>query len=53
VHLQQRIFLTTQIDERIDRMHEQMRVMRQWTVGAIALFGTIVTVSPTIAGFAP
>jgi hypothetical protein len=53
VHLQQRIFLTTQIDERIDRMHEQMRVMRQWTVGTIALFGTIVTVSPTISGFAP
>jgi hypothetical protein len=53
VHLQQRIFLTTQIDEHTDRMHEQMRVMRQWTVGTIALFGTIVTVLPTIAGFPP
>jgi predicted nuclease with TOPRIM domain len=42
-----------QMDERIDRMHEQMRVMMRWTVGTIALFGTIVTVLLAIAEFAP
>jgi flagellar capping protein FliD len=42
-----------QMDERIDRMHEQMRVMMRWTVGTIALFGTIVTGLVAIAEFAP
>ncbi len=42
-----------QMDQRIDRMHEQMRVMMRWTVGTIALFGTIVTVLLAIAEFAP
>ena len=32
------------VNERIDRLHEQMRVQTRWTVGTIALFGTIVTV---------
>jgi hypothetical protein len=31
------------VNERIDRLHEQMRVQTRWTVGTIALFGTIVT----------
>jgi len=39
------------IDERIDRLHEQMRVQTRWTVGTIALFGTIVTVLLAIAEF--
>jgi hypothetical protein len=41
------------INDRLDRMHEQMRVMLRWTVGTIALFGTIVTVLLAIAEFAP
>ena len=32
------------MNERIDRLHEQMWVQTRWTVGTIALFGTIVTV---------
>ena len=40
-----------QMDERIDRMHEQMRVMMRWTVGTIALFGTIFTALLAIAEF--
>ena len=31
------------MNERIDRLHEQMRVQTRWTVGTIALFRTIVT----------
>ena len=37
------------VNERID--HEQMRVQTRWTVGTIALFGTIVTVLLAIAEF--
>lgn len=32
------------VHDRIDRLHEAMRVQTRWTVGTIALFGTIVTV---------
>ena len=39
------------MNERIDRLHEQMRVQTRWTVGTIALFGTIVTVLLAIAEF--
>ena len=39
------------VHERIDRLHEQMRVQTRWTVGTIALFGTIVTVLLAIAEF--
>ena len=37
------------VNERID--HEQMRMQTRWTVGTIALFGTIVTVLLAIADF--
>lgn len=40
------------VNERLDRLHEQMRVMMRWTVGTIALFGTIVTVLLATAEFA-
>jgi septal ring factor EnvC (AmiA/AmiB activator) len=39
------------MNERFDRLHEQMRVQTRWTVGTIALFGTIVTVLLAIAPF--
>jgi septal ring factor EnvC (AmiA/AmiB activator) len=39
------------MNERFDRLHEQMRVQTRWTVGTIALFGTIVTVLLAIAQF--
>ena len=39
------------VNERIDRLLEQMRVQARWTVGTIALFGTIVTVLLAIAEF--
>ena len=39
------------VNERIDGLHEQMRVQTRWTVGTIALFGTIVTVLLAIAEF--
>lgn len=39
------------VHERIDRLHEQMRVQMRRTVGTIALFGTIVTVLLAIAEF--
>lgn len=42
---------SAQFNQRIDRLHEQMRVQTRWTVGTIALFGTIVTVLLAIAEF--
>ena len=39
------------VNERFDGLHEQMRVQTRWTVGTIALFGTIVTVLLAIAEF--
>lgn len=41
------------VNERIDQLHEQMRVQTRWTIGTIALFGSIVTVLLAIAEFAP
>jgi len=40
-----------EINARIDRLHEAMRAQTRWTVGTIALFGTIVTVLLAIAEF--
>jgi len=39
------------VNDRIDRLHEQMRIQTRWTIGTIALFGTIVTVLLAIAEF--
>lgn len=39
------------VNERIDRLHEQMRVQTRWTIGTIALFGTILTILQAIAQF--
>ena len=44
---------SVQFNQRIDQLHEQMRVQTRWTIGTIALFGTIVTVLLAIAEFAP
>jgi predicted nucleic acid-binding Zn-ribbon protein len=41
------------MNDRFDRLQEAMRVQTRWTVGTIALFGTIVTVLLAIAEFAP
>jgi predicted RNase H-like nuclease (RuvC/YqgF family) len=41
------------MNDRIDRLQESMRVQTRWTVGTIALFGTIVIVLLAIAEFAP
>jgi len=40
-----------EMNARIDRLHEAMRAQTRWTVGTIALFGTIVTVLLAIAEF--
>ena len=40
-----------EINARIDRLHEAMRVQTRWTIGTIALFGTIVTVLLAVAEF--
>lgn len=40
-----------QMNARIDQVHEAMRVQTRWTVGTIALFGTIVTVLLAVAQF--
>ena len=39
------------VNERFDRLHEQMRVQTRWSIGTIALFGTIVTVLLAVAEF--
>lgn len=44
---------SAQFNERLDALHEQTRVMMRWTVGTIALFGTLITVLIAIAEFAP
>jgi DNA anti-recombination protein RmuC len=41
------------MNDRFDRLQAAMRVQTRWTVGTIALFGTIVTVLLAIAEFAP
>ena len=38
-------------DQHFDRMNERMRVMTRWTVGTIALFGTLITVLIAVAEF--
>ena len=43
---------STEFNQRLDAMHEQMRVMMRWTIGTIALFGTIVTILIAVAEFA-
>ncbi len=40
------------LNGRFDQMHEQMRVMMRWTVGAIILIGAIITVLLAVAEFA-
>lgn len=40
------------VHERFDLMHERMLVMMRWTVGTIALFGTLITILLAIAEFA-
>ncbi len=39
------------VNDRFDRLHEAMRVQTRWTVGTIALFGTLITVLLAIAEF--
>ena len=39
------------MNDRFDQLHEQTRAMTRWTVGTIALFGTLITVLLAIAQF--
>lgn len=39
------------INERFDRMHEHMASMIKWTVGTLALFGTLITILLAIGQF--
>lgn len=41
------------MNERFDQMYERMMVMTRWTIGIIALFGTIVTILLAISQFTP
>ncbi len=41
-----------QINERLDTMHEAMRVQTRWTVGAIVIIGAILAALLSIAEFA-
>lgn len=41
------------MNERFDQMYERILVMTRWTIGVLALFGTIVTILLAIAQFAP
>jgi len=38
-------------DQRFDQMHDRMTSMTRWTVGTIALFGTILTILAAAAQF--
>jgi hypothetical protein len=40
------------MNERFDKMNEAMRVQTRWTIGTIALFGTIITVLIAVVEFA-
>lgn len=40
------------VHERFDLLQERMMVMIRWTVGTIALFGTLITILLAIAEFA-
>jgi len=39
------------MNERFDQMYDRMLVTMQWTVGTIAVFGTLITVLLAIAAF--
>jgi chromosome segregation ATPase len=39
------------MDERFDRMYEHISTMTRWTVGTLALLGTIMTILMAIAQF--
>ncbi len=39
------------INERIDRMYERMTSLIKWTVGTLALFGTIISILLAIGQF--
>jgi len=41
------------MNERFDRMYQQVTSMVKWTVGTIALFGTIITILTAISKFVP
>lgn len=39
------------VDERFDRIYERIGSMTKWTVGTLALFGTLITILLTIGQF--
>ena len=39
------------VNERFDRMNERMTTLTRWTVGTLALLGTIMTILMAIAQF--
>jgi DNA anti-recombination protein RmuC len=41
------------MNERFDQMYERIMVQTRWTVGVLALFGTIIAILVAIAQFAP
>lgn len=45
--------LGAEFNRRMDAMAEQMAATTRWTVGTIALFGTIITILLAISQFAP
>jgi len=45
------IDIAGQINTRLDTMYERMLVHTRWTVGTIALFGTLITILLAIAQF--
>lgn len=40
-----------QMDERFDQMYERITTLIRWTVGTLALLGTIMTILMAIAQF--
>jgi predicted RNase H-like nuclease (RuvC/YqgF family) len=44
--------LRKEMNERFDRMHERMVSMKKWTVGTLALFGSIISILLAIGQFA-
>lgn len=45
--------LGAEFNRRMDTMAEQMAATTRWTVGTIALFGTIITILLAVSQFAP
>jgi tetrahydromethanopterin S-methyltransferase subunit G len=45
--------MNSEMNERFDQMYERMTTMIRWTVGTLALLGTIMTILMAIAQFAP